>query len=341
MVKNHKSNFFKGVMFIMLFSLAATGYSNELDDGIYAEIETPRGKILLSLEYEKTPMTVMNFTGLAEGKIDGGQGIGKPFYDGLNFHRVLDNFMIQGGCPLGTGTGNPGYTFPDEFHPSLDHSAPGALSMANSGPGTNGSQFFITHVPTTWLDNKHTVFGKVIEGQNVVDAVKTGDKIKSVKIIRVGDKAKAFKNDKAAMDAIADKAVSSTKKTAAAKMKEDEAFIVKTWPEAKKTKSGLMYIVREEGKGTESPTIGNTVTTHYEGKLLNGTIFDSSYKRNQPLEFRIGEVIPGWNEALQDMKKGEKRTLIIPPNLAYGASGAGGVIPPNAYLIFEVELIDF
>jgi peptidylprolyl isomerase len=190
---------------VFLFCLlgVAGAADTKLADGLYAEFDTSKGKIVCQLEFEKTPLTVANFVGLAEGtknySKDGGapKKQDKPFYDGLTFHRVIPSFMIQGGCPQGVGTGGPGYKFKDEIVPTLKHSGPGILSMANAGPASNGSQFFITHVPTPWLDGKHTVFGHVVEGQSVVNAIGIGDTIKTLKIVRVGDKAKAFKGDEA------------------------------------------------------------------------------------------------------------------------------------------------
>lgn len=202
---------FMRVVFLGVFAaagLAVTVYAQDekkkLPDGLYAEMETSKGKILLQLEFEKTPLTVANFVGLAEGTKyysttpgEPPKAQNKPFYDGLSFHRVIANFMIQGGDPQGTGSGGPGYQFRNETMPSLKHDRAGILSMANAGPDTNGSQFFITHLETPWLDGKHTVFGHVIEGQNVVNAIVQGDKIKTIKIVRVGEKAKAFKGDEA------------------------------------------------------------------------------------------------------------------------------------------------
>ena len=302
-----------------------------LKDGLYTIIHTSRGDIVIDLLYKKTPMTVMNFIGLAEGFLDED---GNPFYDGLNFHRVIPNFMIQGGCPLGTGTGGPNYKFPDEFDSSLRFDAPGKLAMANSGPGTNGSQFFITHVPTDWLNDRHTIFGLVVEGQDVVDTVEQGDRIESVEIIRIGDEANAFETSKA----IFKEMVASVPRRAQAAMDDK---INKLFPNAEKTESGLRYIVEKEGTGDKSPKYRQNVTVHYEGTLLDGTVFDSSYKRGEATTFQVGQVIEGWNEALQTMKLGEKRKLIIPPDLGYGAHGFPGVIPPNAVLIFDVELLKF
>ena len=318
----------------------------KMKDGLYAKITTGKGDILLRLFYNKTPLTVINFVGLAEGTLHlGGSGkpTGTPFYNGLTFHRVIANFMIQGGCPLGTGTGGPGYTFPDEFDSSLRHDGPGTLSMANAGPGTNGSQFFITHVATPHLDDKHTVFGRVIEGQEVVNKIDKGDAIKTVTIIRVGKEAEQFKTDQAAFDASL--AAMKTKESGALKAQQEKikGMIKDRWPKATRSPSGLYSDVEQKGEG-DAPAKGTTVTVHYTGRLLLGNRkFDSSYDRGEPITFPVGtgRVIQGWDEALIQMAKGEKRTLIIPPELAYGERGAGGVIPPNAWLVFDVEMVSF
>jgi FKBP-type peptidyl-prolyl cis-trans isomerase len=309
-----------------------------LGPGVYANVYTTRGLIVGRLEYEKTPLTVANFVGLAEGtKKHNREGV-KRFYDGLTFHRVIPNFMIQGGDPQGNGMGGPGYQFEDEIVPSLKHSGPGIFSMANAGPGTNGSQFFITHVATSWLDGRHTVFGRVVTGQDVVDAIQVGDKIDSIRIVRVGAAAKAFKSDEAAFQAILKARVDAANektRAAAAALKELEKG-------SKETPSGLRYVVRREGMGPK-PARGTRVKAHYVGKLVDGTQFDSSRDRGTPFEFNVGsgQVIAGWDEAFLDMRRGEQRTLIIPPHLGYGDAGAGGVIPPGATLIFDVELVDF
>ena len=307
-----------------------------MKDGLYAKFNTSKGAILVNLEFEKAPMTVGNFVGLAEGEFENtASEKGVPFYNGMKFHRVIENFMIQGGCPQGTGTGDPGYKFADEFHPDLKHSGPGVLSMANSGPGTNGSQFFITHVETAWLDNKHTVSGNVVEGQDVVDQIAQDDKLESLEMVRVGAAAVAF-DAKAAFDG--GNAVAETARREA-KEKEEAQFKSLT-DGASKTESGLAYIIETEGKGPK-PTKGQGVSVHYAGFLTDGQKFDSSFDRNSPIDIEIGvgQVIPGWDEGIMLLNEGSKAKFIIPPHLGYGAQGAGGVIPPNATLIFDVELV--
>ncbi|SFB76710.1 Peptidyl-prolyl cis-trans isomerase (rotamase)-cyclophilin family [Flagellimonas taeanensis] len=307
-----------------------------MQDGIYAKFNTPKGEILVKLTHDKTPGTVGNFVALAEGDMENAaRPQGKPYYDGLKFHRVIADFMIQGGCPLGTGTGDPGYKFDDEFHPELTHNGPGVLSMANAGPGTNGSQFFITHGPTPWLDNKHTVFGFVEHGQEVVDAIAQGDEIESLEIVRVGDEAQNWNAIEAfrVFEGAREKRIAEAKARAEAEMEKLAAGF-------EKTPSGLRYKIVQKGNGPKAEN-GKIVSVHYEGSLSNGQVFDSSYKRKQPIDFTlgIGQVIAGWEEGIALLSVGDKGRFVIPSHLAYGSAGAGGVIPPDATLIFDVELM--
>ncbi|MGQ2984130.1 peptidylprolyl isomerase [Flavobacterium sp.] len=308
-----------------------------MENGIYAKFNTNKGSILVKLTYDKTPGTVGNFVGLAEGNLENNEKPqGKPYYDGLKFHRVIPDFMIQGGCPQGTGTGGPGYQFDDEFHPSLTHSGPGVLSMANAGPGSNGSQFFITHVATPWLDNKHTVFGNVVEGQDVVDAIAQGDKIETLEIIREGEEAKKWN----AIEAFRTFEGSREKRVAEAKKQAEEAM-EKLAAGFEKTESGLRYKMIQKGNGKQAEK-GKKVSVHYQGSLENGQVFDSSYKRKQPIDFQLGagQVIEGWDEGIALLQVGDKARFVIPSHLGYGSRGAGGVIPPDATLIFDVELME-
>lgn len=308
-----------------------------MQDGLYAIFKTSKGEIKVALEFIKTPGTVGNFVALAEGNLENSaRPQGNPYYDGLKFHRVIPDFMIQGGCPQGTGTGSPGYQFDDEIHPDLKHDAPGVLSMANAGPGTNGSQFFITHVPTPWLDGKHTVFGKVVEGQDVVDAVAQEDLIEALEIVRVGTEAENF-NAVEAFRVFEGAREKRLAEAAAAR----EAELDKLATGFNKTDSGLRYQIIQKGDG-KSAEKGKTVSVHYKGQLADGTVFDSSYKRNQPLDFTVGvgQVIPGWDEGIGLLQVGDKARLVIPSDLGYGSRGAGGVIPPDATLVFDVELMD-
>ena len=308
-----------------------------MENGIYAKFNTTKGAILVKLTHDKTPGTVGNFVALAEGNLENkGKSQGTPFYNGLKFHRVIPDFMIQGGDPDGRGTGGPGYKFDDEFHPDLKHDRPGVLSMANSGPGTNGSQFFITHVPTNWLDNKHTVFGYVVEGQDVVDAIEGEDIMDSVEIIREGEEAKNWNAVEAfrSFEGNRQKKMDAEREAGNAEMEKLAAGF-------EKTDSGLRYKMIQKGSGKQAEN-GKTVSVHYEGSLPNGKVFDSSYKRKNPIEFPLGEgnVIEGWDEGIALLQVGDKARFVIPSHLGYGASGAGGVIPPNSVLIFDVELMD-
>ncbi|MCC5916709.1 MAG: peptidylprolyl isomerase [Cryomorphaceae bacterium] len=309
----------------------------DLEDGLYAEIKTPKGNILLLLEFEKAPLTVGNFVALAEGKMETGEREpGQPFFNGLKFHRVIADFMIQGGDPQGTGAGGPGYKFDDEFHPDLRHDGPGVLSMANSGPNTNGSQFFITHTATPHLDDKHSVFGRVVKGQDVVDSVEQGDVIEEVNIIRLGKAAKKF-DGLNAFNSTRDKIAKEQAKKAQEMEKEYAAMTAK----AKTTDSGLRYIVEQEGNGPKVDE-GDKVAVHYRLTLKDGTEIDNSFNRGQPIVVNaVGtrQVIPGWDEGLLLTRQGGKYKLIIPPSLAYG-DAQYGPIPGGSTLIFDMEIVE-
>lgn len=356
------------------------------DQGIFAEIETAKGKIVIQLEYQKTPITVANFVSLSEGTntfVSDEKLKGKPFYNGLKFHRVIADFMIQGGDPQGNGSGGPGYSFKDEFVAELKHNRPGILSMANSGPKTNGSQFFITHKETPWLDGKHTVFGNVITGQDVVNKIAQDDVINKITIVRKGAEAKKFDAPKIFADYMANKAGEDAKDAAIAaenqkKQAELEAqrkaeYMTKFGPvvsakakylsdiktAATETASGLKYKIIKTGAG-KKPTEGSNVYINYAGYLEDGSLFDSSIesvnkefgkfdenraKQNgyQPFPFPYGKkdgLIPGFIEGLDLMNLGDTALVFIPSKLGYGERGAGNVIPPNANIIFEIEMLE-
>jgi len=323
----------------------------EPNKDMIAVIYTNKGVIKIGLEYARCPMTVANFVALAEGNMENKhRAIGKPFYDGLSFHRVVNDFMIQGGDPLGNGTGNPGYLFPDEFSEELRHDAAGVLSMANSGKNTNGSQFFITHKKTEFLDGVHTVFGKVVEGQDVVNKIAQGDRIDSIRIQRNSAEAKSFDAVKvfnSQKEILKQKQMSAlesqfAQQQATPMYRAFEEYVKQVYPSATKTASGLYYVKTAMTEDAQ-PIPGNVVRVHYKGMHTNGTVFDESYKRKEPLQFPLGagRVIPGWEEGIALLRKGEKATLIVPSYLAYGEQGIQGAIGPNETLIFEVELIDF
>jgi len=324
---------------------------DQLQDGIYANLKTTKGSLLVKLNDEESPITVANFVGLAQGKIENSaKKKGEPFYDGTIFHRVIKDFMIQGGDPQGNGMGGPGYKFDDEKN-DLKHSGKGILSMANSGPNTNGSQFFITEVSTPWLDGKHTIFGKVVKGEETIDEISNVEKdsrdkpttnvvLEKVKIFTKGEKYKKYDAEK-----IFSEGKSKIEESNKIYNQKKEEEIKKRLDSLKHgmdtTDSGLVYKITKTSDG-KKPVSGDVVSVHYTGKLIDGQVFDSSFSRNEPIEFPVGvgRVIKGWDEGILLLKEGEEATFIIPPSLAYGESGAGGVIPPNAWLIFEVKLVN-
>jgi peptidylprolyl isomerase len=327
---------------VIALAIAAMSFTScqqsNLPEGLYAKMQTSKGDILLKLDYEGAPLTVCNFVGLAEGKLDATKG--KHFYDGLTFHRVVPDFVVQGGDPKGDGSGDPGYSFADEFSANTKHDGPGVLSMANAGPNTNGCQFFITLKAAPWLDGVHSAFGRVVTGQDVVNKIAQGDKIVKVEIIRSGAAARAFKVDQARWNDLAAAAKAAADKRVADKRADDLATIAKNWPELKADTDGIFQKVVKKGAGPV-PAPGSTVQVAYKGSFLDGKVFDASDLHGGPLEFKVGvgQIIPGWDKVVSTMAKGEKRFIVIPPELAYGAQGAGGVIPPNAFLAFEVELM--
>ena len=365
---------------LFAFLVIASFYSckeeqNNLPDGLYAEIETNKGKIILQLDFEKAPITVANFITLAEGKnefVTNENLKNKPFFDGLKFHRVIKDFMIQTGDPMGTGSGDTGYKFKDEFS-DLKFDTGGVLAMANNGPTTNSSQFFITHLATPWLEGKHTIFGHVVEnGMEVVNKIEQNDYINKVTIIRNGEAAKKFnavkifndyftiesenQNKRAAIDA-------ENKKVYNEKYKEVReqkvAYFTDLKTKATKTPTGLQYVITKKSGG-KKPAKGTNVFIHYAGFLEDGELFDASiesvaktfgkYDENraaqngyQPIPFQAGKkdgMIPGFIEGLEKLSFGDKAVIFIPSRLGYGAAGAGGVIPPNANIIFEIELLE-
>ncbi|MDX1462323.1 MAG: peptidylprolyl isomerase [Marinirhabdus sp.] len=338
----------------------------ELGDGVYAEFVTNKGTFVAKLYNEETPLTVANFVELAQGKNEMVDSTykGKPYFNGLTFHRVMADFMIQGGDPLGSGMGNPGYVFPDEFVDTLKHDRKGILSMANGGPDNNGSQFFITVKPTPWLDGKHTVFGEIVIGQEVVDSIsevetiKPGDKpvedvvMNEVNIINKGNQKIAdfgeMMADIEAEEIARQEAITEYKNEKVKMFNEKEA-------EATTFDSGLKMLYLEKGNGPK-PEIGNRVLVHCTGYFEDGGLFFTTYKdvataydvvnpRNpydpmQPMYSPEARLIPGFREGLLEMQYGDKTLMYIPSHLGYGEAGNPQArIPGNTNLVFEVELI--
>ena len=363
----------KGTFLILILSLGLascqeSNYPN-LEKGVYAEFNTNKGVFVAKLHHEESPLTVANFVELAEGRnelVDSAYK-GKNYYDGLTFHRIIKDFMIQGGDPLGTGSGNPGYTFPDEFSDNLKHDKKGILSMANSGPATNGSQFFITLKETPWLDGKHSVFGEITIGQDVVDSLglvettKPGDKpvepvvINELNIIRVGGAEEISFND-AMMIAEEKEKEKQAEKALVAKATAE--MLANDLAKAQEMPSGIKIYFNEKGNGVK-PIEGSKIKMNYAGYLKDGALFDSNLEEiakkyntfdhrradgggYQPISTdysKNAQLIPGFREGLLMMSVGDKITLLIPSHLAYGERGIPNLIPPGSDLIFTLELV--
>lgn len=353
------------ISIVVFFSFLAKG-QEKLEKGIYANIKTTKGDILLKLEPEKAPLTVANFVGLAEGNFKPFDTVKhkKPFYNDIVFHRVVKDFVIQAGDPTGKGNGGPGYRFFDETNNGIPHDGPGILSMANAGLNTNGSQFFITHVATPHLNGKHTVFGKVLEGQDVVDNIQERvDSILTVEIIKKGLGYKWFynptkifrKNYKKIEEHLQKREEAISKLEAQNKVRLVEAkartkdeykeyfyeIVKEEYPKAQQTETGLVYLVEDNGKDVP-PIKGDKVTMHYEASLVYGQKFDSSRDRQAPfeVEYQVSNVIPGFNEGVGLAPNGSKVKLFIPYFLGYGENGRPPRIPPYADLIFDIEILD-
>lgn len=347
------------IILVVYSFLTSSCSPSKYPDGLYAELNMGKGQIVLQLEFEKTPMTVANFVGLAEGTIDNSAlPAGTPYFDGTTFHRVVPNHVIQAGAPKDAQSRGPGYMFPNEIHPDLRHSGAGMLGMANSGPHTNSSQFYITLSDRSYLDNIYTVFGHVIQGIEVVHLTAQEDVIDSVVIVRIGKKSKQFKSDTESFQKLVTEANQKLKEEKDAKKKREADLIQTNWPEANATESGLKYVVVQEGQG-QKPESGATLKVIYSGKSIDGNLaFTSRGDGNltplleaAPFEFIVeqSQINPGINEALADMKKGEKRILILISDLAFGTNGYYArevqgqqrfVIPPNTTLVYEIEVLD-
>ena len=355
-------NLKKYFLIILIINFSCNMSQKNNNDIIYASIETSKGIIKTQLFFNLTPVTVANFISLAEGenKEVSDQYKGKKYYNGITFHRVIPDFMIQGGDPTGTGSGSPGYNFKDEFVDELKHDSAGILSMANAGPGTNGSQFFITHKETPWLDGAHTVFGNVVEGQDIVDKIEQGDSIINIEIIRQGNSAKKFNAPKIFTNHFKEEEKrKKEKEKALEKLKKDVSKIHSDLKEkSTETETGLKFFINEKGDG-DMVDENKVILTHYavyfeDGNLLDTSILEIAEKFNMfdnrraqaggysPIEAKVGAkdmMIQGFKEGLKLLKTGDKATLFLPYYLAYGETESRG-IPAKSNLIFEVEIVD-
>jgi cyclophilin family peptidyl-prolyl cis-trans isomerase len=324
----------------LVTALASCGDARaDLGDGLFAVLETNKGEIVMQLHFERAPMTTANFVGLAEGTIASTRGESTRYFDGLTFHRVVPGFVVQGGDPSGNGTGGPGYRFPNEIHPELSHDAPGVVAMANSGPHTNGSQFYITLAPAPHLDGGYSVFGRVAAGMDVVQSIEQGDTITQVEIVRNGAAAKAFDAAEPAFRALVDRAETELEADREAAREAALSLMAEQHPDARLEPSGI-YLTTD-GPADATPAPGQRVTFHYTARVLGGGQFDDTRGRNDPLTLVLGQdsVLPGLDAALRAISPGQNAVAIIPPEMAFGSGGVPGVIPPWSFVVFEIEVL--
>lgn len=326
---------FPFLLLVAALSLNGCGAYRSLGDGLFAILHTEGGEIVIRLEPERAPMTTANFVGLAEGLIASSRGESVRYYDGLTFHRVEPGFVIQGGDPSGNGTGGPGYRFPNEIHPELVHDRPGVVAMANSGPHTNGSQFYITFAPAPQLDGGYSIFGEVVSGMGVAEQIARGDVIERVQIVRNGSAARAFDASAEAFDERVAAAKELIERERDALREAALAVIAERYPDARRLDSGI-YI-----DGAATAQNDGSVTFHYTASVLDGAQFDDTRGRNDPLTVELGSenLLPGLAAVLEVIPAGARALTILPPELAFGEAGVRGVIPPWSYLVFDIEVL--
>ena len=313
--------------------------ARDLPDGLYAVIDTGKGEIVIELEPELAPVTVMNFVGLAEGTVENDFRPERPFYDGLVFHRVEPGFVIQGGDPNGDGSGGPGYRFPTETHPDLLHDSEGVVAMANSGPDTNGSQFYITMDATPFLDGSYNVFGTVIEGMEVVRAIEAGDVIRSVEIVRSGEAAQEYEASTALFEEARQTLVAEREAAAAAELEAALTAVTEGLPNVIEFGETRMLLSLIAPGGGETPQSGDEVRVHYSFSTLDGELLDDTQARGEPFAFTFDEqrILPGLELAIGTMRPGAELVAIIPPELAWGSQGLPPALPPDSFVVFEIE----
>ena len=346
-------------LLIAWFLVACQGTGSDDDpapEGIFAEIQTDKGLITLVLAFDRTPLTCANFIGLAEGKIENDAlPLGTPFYDGTKFHRVVPGHVIQAGQPANADARGPGYTFPNEIHPELSHDHAGALGMANGGPHTNSSQFYITLGDRSYLDGNYTVFGDVFQGMDVVHAIEADDVIQSIRIVRIGERAEAFQPDTEMFEQLVDAAQQRVVREAEQLLQREEAFVRENWPDATMTDAGERFVVTQAGDG-EALAGGETATVRYRGRTIGELRFVSTGEGkpgfgNEPAAFayEVGatRINPGVDAAIATMRRGERRTVIVPADRGYANRGFYGpnvagekrfVISPGTLLVYEIQI---